>query len=126
MKAEKLNLRNRKILMKNPSASQTENWLGAIFFPVLFGIFTFGATFIPFIGAVVVMILVFGAGFFITWCDAPTACRILIGVGSATGFFLPLLFRHASFEACMWNLILFGTVVILGLILGQRTSSRRT
>ena len=53
-------------------------------------------------------------------------CRALIGAGSATGSTLSLLVKYVSFKVFVWNLIRFWTVFTLDLILGWRTSSRRT
>lgn len=104
--------------MNDSSPYHVENWIGAIIFPVLFGIFTFSATLIPVIGTVVAMVVVLITGFFIAWCNAPFLCRCIIGIVSAIGYILSLLVSHVPPGTAVGNIISFGVFLMLGLIVG--------
>ncbi|PIQ68370.1 MAG: hypothetical protein COV91_04560 [Candidatus Taylorbacteria bacterium CG11_big_fil_rev_8_21_14_0_20_46_11] len=108
--------------MNSSNRSDTENILGAIIFPIIFGIFAFGTPFLPLIGKVLSLSGIALAGFFIAWSPAPRWCKLAITGSTATGFVLSLFARQITDHALHINLVFALSVFMVGYILGNRAN----
>lgn len=111
--------------MNSPSDSQTniENIAGAIVFPILFALISFGVAFIPLAGGVAAVGVGILIGTFAAWCNAPLWCKCTMSFGAFLGFCFAFLTGESVRGMLIVAICLLGICLVVGLLLRRRRDS---